>query len=105
MAKVKLNIEIDDNVYESFKNKFNELKKVNPLISMQFNSVEQYIAFMIENYEKYEGKLNGITKNMGEKLQNILSSGSLDFNELNKLFNEKPEEEKDEDKKGEKLVD
>jgi hypothetical protein len=98
MSKIKLNIELESNVYEDLKKQFADAKtKLGATINA--STVEEFIAVIIDSYIKSDEQI----KKMGSKfteLMDMFGSGGLgDLGDLDigNLFNKKPK--KPEEKK------
>ncbi|MDR1850690.1 MAG: hypothetical protein LBQ45_00990 [Mycoplasmataceae bacterium] len=102
MAKVKLNIEIDDATYEAFKTKFEQFKKMVPASLNTFTSVEEFIADFLEKMQAFEKSMGSFDMgNIGDMIKN----SGVDLNSMFDMFkkDEDKEEEKKEEKKEENL--
>ncbi|MDR2636608.1 MAG: hypothetical protein LBB95_01990 [Mycoplasmataceae bacterium] len=103
MAKVSLHLEISDETYQSFKEKFEQLKKALPILP--YNNVEDYIAHFLEITAKFNGKQNNLGDDIEKKLSSMLNSSGIDFEAISSMFKtndtskDKAKEEKKNDNK------
>jgi hypothetical protein len=97
MSKIKLNIELDSDVYESLKKQFNDAAN---LAGAKINAtnVEEFISVIIDSYIKSDEQI----KKMGSKfteLMDMFGNGNLGDIDLGDLFGKqtkKTEEKKEE---------
>ncbi|MDR2461825.1 MAG: hypothetical protein LBD05_01310 [Mycoplasmataceae bacterium] len=113
MAKIKLNIEIDEEVYKKLKEQLDDTNKFIPI--MPYKTVEEYIAYLLSTFSHGVSKFdkNTISK-MKDTLFNTISEegkngDALDFGNLMNMYdeminfgkndNKKTEDEKKDNKK------
>ncbi|MDR2828980.1 MAG: hypothetical protein LBV48_00050 [Mycoplasmataceae bacterium] len=77
MAKVRLNIELDDKAYEDYKKKFNDIKRVSP--SFPVSSVEEFIALSLETLYGVDEKIAFLTKRLNFDLTDIIGKEGIDI--------------------------
>ncbi|MDR2829179.1 MAG: hypothetical protein LBV48_01095 [Mycoplasmataceae bacterium] len=100
MAKVRINIELDDKVYEQYKQKFNDLKKSFPMVP--FNSVEEFIAQSLETLQGFDGKIADLTKKIDIDLADLIEKSGADIASITEMLKKDKTEAADEEKKEEK---
>jgi len=99
MAKVKLNIEIEEKTYEDLKKKIAEMKAKFPMPFPFLDSVEEYIVHMVEAMSTLGDTMGGNLKDMLSKASSLF--GNIDINDLNSKDEEvssKEEKPKDDEK-------
>ncbi|MDR2829342.1 MAG: hypothetical protein LBV48_01975 [Mycoplasmataceae bacterium] len=84
MAKVRINIELDDKVYEQYKQKFNDLKKSFPMVP--FNSVEEFIAQSLETLQGFDGKIADLTKKIDIDLADLIEKSGVDISSITEML-------------------
>ncbi|MDR2821752.1 MAG: hypothetical protein LBV53_02210 [Mycoplasmataceae bacterium] len=84
MAKVRLNIEIEDKVYEQYKEKFNKIKSAFPL--MPLTSVEDFIASSLETMQNMDTKMADLTKKLNIDLVDILEKSGADLTSITEVL-------------------
>jgi hypothetical protein len=84
MAKVRLNIEIDDKLYELYKEKFENIKKTFP--GMSFATVEDFIASSLETIQNMDTKMANLTKKLNSELVDILEKSGADLTSITDIL-------------------
>jgi len=96
MAKVKLNIEIEEKAYEDLKKKISEMKATFPMPVPFLDSVEAYVAHMVEAM----GALGDSMGNFKDLLSKASSMfGNFDINDFKDEDDKKTDDKKKEDDK------
>ncbi|GMO14407.1 MAG: hypothetical protein Ta2E_04710 [Mycoplasmoidaceae bacterium] len=106
MSKVKVNIELEDSIYEDFKLKFKEAKKNFP--NLPINTVEEFIAESINKMPAFDKKFDDIAKQFDVNILDILGKSGIDMSELSKIFTSNGSKDSDKNndkKKEEKKID
>jgi len=106
MAKVKLNIEISDEAYESLKKKVKELAEKMPGLPIAM-SVEQYIEQMVESLAILEKGMGANFKEMMKNASTLFGDMPMDMGEIFKgqTKTSNKEEKKDEKKTLDELLE
>ncbi|MDR0985337.1 MAG: hypothetical protein LBL60_00080 [Mycoplasmataceae bacterium] len=87
MNKVKINLEIDQDVYEKLKQQFNEIIK-NPSVAMQLKSVDAYLESILTSFAKSGDQMkvvSGKFKDLLDKMGGMGDLGNIDLSKLNDL--------------------
>jgi hypothetical protein len=102
MPKIKLNLEIEQAVYDDLKKQFDELSRM-PNAKVKFANIEEYIASVLysftrggEQMKKMNSKLSELLEKFGGELGNM-DFGDLDLSSMFGAEPKKPEEPKKED--------
>ncbi|GHU48917.1 hypothetical protein FACS1894218_6990 [Bacilli bacterium] len=94
MPKIKLNLEIEQEVYDDLKKQFDEISRMTNS-KVKFDKVEDYIASVLYSFTKGGEQM----KKMNSKLSDLLEKfggelGNMDFGDLDlsSMFGAKPKE-------------
>jgi hypothetical protein len=104
MAKVKVILEIEEEIYNAIKKQYEEAP-----IKFSFPQLENYLVFIISSYVQSNEQIKKMTGQIGNIFNNIdpTTLGGLDFNEIIKKYKAKSDGDKskpsEEDKKKENL--
>ncbi|MDR0675063.1 MAG: hypothetical protein LBF36_02250 [Mycoplasmataceae bacterium] len=102
MGKIKLNIEIDCEVYEAIKQQYEEMSKIlNNKINV--NSVDEYIENILVSCAKSGEQMKKLGSKFNDMFEKFGGFGNLGDLDLESIFNPKPKEKKPETPKSSNL--